>query len=54
MDVYGKLKELGLTLPEAEAFLEIFYPPKAQPAGRRTCVSKRQDWRQWKKQHGRS
>lgn len=44
----------GLTLPEAEAFLEIFYPPKAQPAGRRTCVSKRQDWRQWKKQHGRS
>ena len=47
-------KARGLTLPEAEAFLEIFYPPKAQPAGRRTCVSKRQDWRQWKKQHGRS
>ena len=42
----------GLTLPEAEAFLAIFYPPKAQPAGRHTCISRRQDWRQWKTQHG--
>ena len=41
-----------MTLPEAEAFLELLYPKK-KTAGRRTYVSMRGDWRKWKK-HGRS
>ena len=43
-----------MTLPEAEAFLELLYPKKkTQGSNRRTYVSMRGDWRKWKK-HGRS
>lgn len=46
---FGLAEVRGLTLPEAEAYLDILYPQKTRVT---TYKSKRQDWRAWKRRNG--
>lgn len=43
---FGLAEVRGLTLAEAEVYLDILYPPKARVT---VYKSKRQDWRRWKR-----
>ncbi|WP_300710076.1 hypothetical protein [uncultured Desulfovibrio sp.] len=45
----------GLSLPELEAWLELLAPRRPAPAagtGGTRYVSKRMDWKRWKRAHG--
>lgn len=40
----------GMTLPEAEEFVDILFPEKTK---KKAYISKRQPWRKWKKRYVR-